>query len=130
MVNVLLGILTIFSIVMIVVNKKISKENILLENKNKKLMVENGKMSSDIKKISLEYLALKEMWVRLERQVSEVTSKMGNPSIKLDYADLLNPEKNTNTITYDIDDILDEIRENGSENVSKDKIDFLIKNSK
>lgn len=130
MVNVLLGILTIFSIVMIVVNKKISKENILLENKNKKLMVENGKMSSDIKKISLEYLALKEMWVRLERQVSEVTSKMGNPSTKLDYADLLNPEKNTNTITYDIDDILDEIRENGSENVSKDKIDFLIKNSK
>lgn len=130
MVNVIMIFLLVFSVFMIFINHKKSKENILLEDKNKKLMMEISKISSDNKKITLEYLTLKEMWVRLERQASEVMSKMGKPSVNLDYADLLNSEKVTNNVNYDVDDILDEIREKGRENVSKDKIDFLIKNSK
>ena len=130
MVNVIMIFLLVFSVFMIFINHKKYKENILLEDKNKKLMMEISKISSDNKKITLEYLALKEMWVRLERQASEVMSKMGKPSVNLDYADLLNSEKVTNNVNYDVDDILDEIREKGRENVSKDKIDFLIKNSK
>lgn len=130
MVNVIMIFLLVFSVFMIFINHKKSKENILLEDKNKKLMMEISKISSDNKKITLEYLALKEIWVRLERQASEVMSKMGKHSVNLDYADLLNSEKVTNNVNYDVDDILDEIREKGRENVSKDKIDFLIKNSK
>lgn len=130
MVNVIMIFLLVFSVFMIFINHKKSKENILLEDKNKKLMMEISKISSDNKKITLEYLSLKERWVRLERQASEVMSKMGKHSVNLDYADLLNSEKVTNNVNYDVDDILDEIREKGRENVSKDKIDFLIKNSK
>ena len=130
MMNVLLIIVSLVCVSMFAINRKQVKTITILEDKNKKLVNENSKIASDLKKISLEYLTLKDMWVRLERQSSEIMSKMGKPAVNLDYADLMNSEKNTNDVKYDVDDILDEIRLKGRDNVSKDKIDFLIKNSK
>ena len=92
---------------------------------NDKLAKDNIKVVSDNKKISLEYLALKEMWVRLEKQAAEVMKRMGRPSSELDFADLMDNVNVPETEKFDVDDILNEINEKGISNVDKNKIKFL-----
>jgi len=121
-----------FSLVFIIKNKKIRKllNDAQLKNHNNEL--ENIKLDGKNKQLTLEN-------IYLQTSISEITKmlKSINPMKSDDMRGMfdsamfsMDSEIEKNKPKYNIDDILDEIAENGISKISKEKMEFLKKNTK
>lgn len=121
-------IYALLSIIILVLGFVLFIKNVELntvKKENERLLIENVKVVGDNKKITLEYIAIKDMWTKLERQASEMLMSMGRPSTELDFSDMFNKPKESKKVKYDVDDILNEINQKGISNIEKEKLDFL-----